>query len=98
MIENVLSGLPILISLIFIVFFAVLYANYRVVLYIVNSLLWTIYAVYEAMIYSGVLCFGGCTNRVDLLAIYSILLVATLGGITVFVHSLQKHKKNEKNK
>lgn len=93
MVDTVLSWMPIAVSLIFVIGFGVLYANYRIVLYIVNSLLWTVYAVYESMIFSGALCYGGCGARIDLLAIYPILLIATLGGVFILVHGLQKHKK-----
>lgn len=93
MASDILSWLPIAVSVLFIIGFGVLYANFRIVLYIVNSLMWVVYAVYETMIFSGALCYNGCGARVDLLAIYPILLVSTLGGVTVLVHSLQQHHK-----
>ncbi len=41
------------------------------------AVLWSLYAVYEFLMYRRVLCSGECNIRVDLLLIYPGLLLAT---------------------
>lgn len=44
---------------------------------------WLLYAGYEYLMYTRVLCSGECNIRVDLLLIYPLLLLLTiLGGFT----------------
>ena len=41
------------------------------------AILWSLYAIYEFLMYRRVLCSGECNIRVDLLVIYPALLLAT---------------------
>jgi len=41
------------------------------------AVLWSVYAVYEFLMYRRVLCSGDCSIRVDLLLIYPALAAAT---------------------
>ena len=45
---------------------------------IVSGILWLLYAVYEHLVATGVLCDADCNIRVDLLFIFLILGLATL--------------------
>jgi hypothetical protein len=45
------------------------------------SILWSLYAVYEFLMYRRVLCSGDCNIRVDLLLIYPALAAATAWAI-----------------
>ena len=47
----------------------------------VVAALWALYAVYEYLMYTRVLCSGECNIRVDLLLIYPVLLLLTISGI-----------------
>ena len=44
---------------------------------IVSTTLWLLYAVYERLVATGVLCDANCNIRVDLLFFFPILGVAT---------------------
>jgi hypothetical protein len=44
---------------------------------IVAAILWLLYAVYERLVATGVLCDANCNIRVDLLLFFPILLIAT---------------------
>jgi hypothetical protein len=44
---------------------------------IVSGILWLLYAVYEHLVATGVLCDPGCNIRVDLLFLFPILGLAT---------------------
>lgn len=39
---------------------------------------WLVYAVYEVLMYTRVLCTGACNIRVDLLLLYPLLMVGTV--------------------
>ena len=45
---------------------------------IVSGILWLLYAVYESLVASGVLCDSDCNIRVDLVFFIPILGLATL--------------------
>jgi hypothetical protein len=45
---------------------------------IVAAILWLLYAVYERLVATGVLCDANCNIRIDLLLFFPILLIATL--------------------
>ena len=45
---------------------------------IVSGILWLLYAVYERLVVTGVLCDANCNIRVDLVFIFLILGLATL--------------------
>ncbi len=62
----------------------------RKVLPTVAGALWSLYGVYESLMYARILCTGECNIRVDLLLIYPVLLLATVLGI---VGAIGKKKK-----
>jgi hypothetical protein len=43
--------------------------------WVVVGAAWSVYAVYEALMYARILCSGDCNIRVDLLAIWPALLL-----------------------
>jgi uncharacterized membrane protein len=45
---------------------------------IVAAILWLLYAVYEHLVATGVLCDANCNIRVDLVLFFPILLIATV--------------------
>jgi hypothetical protein len=45
------------------------------------AVLWSLYAVYEFLMYRRVLCSGECNIRVDLLLIYPLLVFATIWAV-----------------
>ena len=47
---------------------------------VVSGVLWLVYAVYETGMHERWLCTGECNIRIDLLAIYPVLLVASLAA------------------
>ena len=47
---------------------------------IVSGILWLLYAVWERLVATGVLCDSDCNIRVDLVFIIPILGLATLGA------------------
>ncbi len=50
----------------------------RLLAVIIPGVLWLLYAVYEYLVATGVLCDANCNIRVDLLLIFPILALATL--------------------
>jgi hypothetical protein len=42
---------------------------------------WLLYGLYEYLIYYGIACSGDCNIRIDLLLIYPVLIILSLGGI-----------------
>jgi len=59
----------------------------------VAALLWGVYTIYEHLMKFRVLCSGECNIRVDLLAIYPLLLAVSVVAIAFIV---QAHKKSDK--
>jgi hypothetical protein len=51
------------------------------------AIVWLAYGVYEYLMFSRVLCSGECNIRVDILAIYPVLLAFGVWGV---VHSLKR--------
>lgn len=47
----------------------------------IACVLWLLYGGYEYLIHARVLCSGECNIRVDLLAIYPLLLVLSLAAL-----------------
>ena len=45
------------------------------------AVLWSLYAVYEFLMFRRVLCSGECNIRVDLLLIYPLLAFATVWAV-----------------
>jgi hypothetical protein len=45
------------------------------------AIIWSVYAIYEFLMYRRVLCSGECNIRVDLLLIYPGLLIATIWAV-----------------
>ena len=56
---------------------------------ILAAVLWLAYGTYEALMHYRVLCAQDCNIRIDLLAIYPLLLGVTLYGL---IHALQRRK------
>jgi hypothetical protein len=52
---------------------------------IVAAILWLLYAVYERLVATGVLCDANCNIRVDLLLFFPILLLATFYAYRSYV-------------
>jgi hypothetical protein len=51
----------------------------------VAAILWLLYAVYERLVATGVLCDPNCNIRVDLVFFFPILLIATLYAYASYV-------------
>ena len=51
---------------------------------IVSGILWLLYAVYERLVASGVLCEADCNIRVDLVFFFPILALATLSAYQAY--------------
>lgn len=49
-----------------------------------TAILWIIYGMYEWMMHARILCSGDCDIRIDLLAIYPILLLLSLTALIVY--------------
>lgn len=45
------------------------------------GMLWSLYGIYEYLIYARVLCSGECNIRIDLLLIYPILFLISLVAV-----------------
>ena len=52
---------------------------------VVAAILWLLYAVYERLVATGVLCDANCNIRVDLLLFFPILLIATFCAYRSYV-------------
>ena len=50
---------------------------------VVVALAWLLYGIYEYAMHERILCSGECNIRVDLLAIYPALVVASVAGLVV---------------
>ena len=60
-------------------------------LFILNTAIsWLAYVPYEYGMKLRLLCSGECNIRVDLLLIYTVLAVASLGSVVVFVLNRRK--------
>jgi hypothetical protein len=51
----------------------------------VAAILWLLYAVYERLVATGVLCDADCNIRVDLVLFFPILLIATFCAYRAYV-------------
>ena len=51
---------------------------------IVSGILWLLYAVYERLVATGVLCDANCNIRVDLVFFFPILALATLSAYQAY--------------
>jgi hypothetical protein len=51
---------------------------------IVSGILWLLYAVYERLVATGVLCDADCNIRVDLVFFFPILALATLSAYQAY--------------
>jgi hypothetical protein len=54
---------------------------------IVSGILWLLYAVYEHLVATGVLCDANCNIRVDLLFLFPILGIATYRAYQSYYHT-----------
>lgn len=61
----------------------------------VVSVMWLIYAIYEALMVGRVLCSGECNIRVDLVVLVPILLGVTAGAIAKVELKRRKQQKSE---
>jgi hypothetical protein len=50
---------------------------------VVVALAWLLYGVYEYAMHERILCSGECNIRVDLLAIYPALVIASIAALAV---------------
>ncbi len=46
----------------------------------IAGILWSLYSLYESLMYLRILCSGECNIRIDLLLIYPLLLVLSITG------------------
>jgi hypothetical protein len=61
--------------------------------FLVLSMLWAAYAVYETLMYTRILCSGECNIRVDLLLIWPALLASTLWvALAAAVRAIQRRR------
>jgi hypothetical protein len=58
----------------------------------VVAALWGLYAVYEYLMKRRVLCSGECDIRLDLLAIYPVLILSTVGGLAHLVFVMSRRR------
>ncbi len=58
--------------------FAYVYMRRKTISAVVASILWALYAGYEYLMYTRVLCTGECNIRIDLLLLYPVLLFVSL--------------------
>lgn len=68
------------------------YAVSKSRLALLAGLLWLIYSPYEYGMKGHILCSGDCNIRVDLLFIYPILIIFSLGGIVVAATIMARKK------
>jgi len=61
--------------------FAILHVRRRRRMLAVTGIAWLLYAFYEYMIHYALWCDAECNIRVDLLLIYPVLIVLSLGAI-----------------
>ena len=47
---------------------------------LIAGVLWSLYSLYEALMYLRILCTGECNIRIDLLLIYPLLLALSVIG------------------
>jgi len=56
----------------------------RMALALATAALWGLYGIYESLMYARILCSGECNIRVDLLLIYPLLLLMSVGSLGLF--------------
>jgi formate hydrogenlyase subunit 3/multisubunit Na+/H+ antiporter MnhD subunit len=57
------------------------------------GVLWVLYSAYETAMHQRWLCTGECNIRVDLLLIYPILLLASVGAVVSLYRSRQTRRR-----
>ena len=57
---------------------------------LIAAILWAVYAVYESLMKARVLCSGECNIRIDLLALYPLLLVVSIVALVELVVKRRK--------
>ncbi len=57
----------------------------------IAGFLWLLYGVYEYLIHARVLCSGECNIRVDLLAIYPLLLIVSVIALWNIARARRSH-------
>jgi hypothetical protein len=72
------------------VLFFYLHSAFKARLILVTAIAWLIYVPYEYGMKFRLLCSGECNIRVDLLLIYTVLAVASLGSLVVFALNRRK--------
>ena len=77
---SVLIGQPLLALVPAALFFSA-YAAIKSRLAFALGCLWTLYCIYELAMKYRLLCSGDCNIRIDLLAVYPGLLLASLAGL-----------------
>jgi hypothetical protein len=70
--------------------FFVLFAILRSRLVLTAGLLWLVYFPYEYGMKLRILCSGECNIRIDLLALYPLLILVSLAGLVMFVTAVWK--------
>jgi hypothetical protein len=68
---------PVIVAVAVALAFGAIWSLTRARIAVVLAGLWLLYAGYEYLMFTRVLCTGECNIRVDLLLIYPVLLVAT---------------------
>jgi hypothetical protein len=61
--------------------FAVIWHRKRSLATLIATALWALYAVYEYLMFTRILCTGDCNIRVDLILLYPFLVLVSIGGI-----------------
>lgn len=72
-----------------VLFFALFWIS-KVRLTSITATLWLAYLVYEYAIKARLLCSGDCNIRVDLLAMYPVLIAASVASLVAFAISVRK--------
>ncbi len=62
----------------------------RRLLILITGLIWLAYVPYEYAMKLRLLCSGECNIRVDLLLLYPVLVVATVGSLVAFALNTRK--------
>jgi hypothetical protein len=80
------------------ILFGLLYYQSKSKVVLMAAIVWLLYAVYEELHLLRIVCSGECNMRIDLLPIYPILLVMSIGALVAIIKHLTKLKFSMKNK
>jgi hypothetical protein len=59
---------------------------------LVAGAIWLLYALYEQLVKARLLCSGECNIRIDLLAIYPVLLIVSVAAVVAIAARLSRRR------